>query len=74
MPVASSRWRALAPIDHVVVLLSDSVTVFDPATAAGAVLVTGSHGGVSALAHIATLRPNHESPQKDLQKLTADPG
>jgi hypothetical protein len=51
MPVASSRWRALPPLDDVAVLLSDSVTVFETASAAGAVLITGSHGGVSALAY-----------------------
>ena len=51
MPVAASRWRALPPVDDVAVLLSDSVTVFERSSAAGAVLVTGSHGGVSALAY-----------------------
>jgi hypothetical protein len=51
MPVVSSRWRALPSIDGIPVLLSDSITVFDVVHAAGAVLVTASHGGVSALAY-----------------------
>jgi hypothetical protein len=41
---------ALPPVLAVPVLLSDSVTVFG-AAGAGAVLVTGSHGGASALAY-----------------------
>jgi hypothetical protein len=51
MPVAAARWRALESIAGVPVLLSDSITVFDRSSAAGAVLVTASHGGVGALAY-----------------------
>lgn len=48
------RWAALPEVIGVPVLLSDSVTVFGP-DAAGAILVTGSHGGVSALAYAIAL-------------------
>jgi hypothetical protein len=53
MPVDVARWRRLPAVEGVAVLLSDSVTVFDAATAAGALLITGSHGGLSALAYVA---------------------
>lgn len=48
----ATRWRALPDVRGVHVLLSDSVTVFDAATAAGAIVVSGSHGGASALAYV----------------------
>lgn len=47
---APSRWSRLPAIGGVEVLLSDSITVFGPGSA-GAILVTGSHGGASALAY-----------------------
>ena len=53
MPVDVARWRRLPAVGGVAVLLSDSVTVFDAAAAAGAVLISGSHGGLSALAYVA---------------------
>ena len=52
MPVKPVRWCALPSVDGVPVLLSDSVTVFDAGDAAGAVIVSGSHGGTSALAYV----------------------
>lgn len=52
MPADPSRWRALPPVAGVPVLLSDSVTVFDAADAAGAIIVSGSHGGTSAIGYV----------------------